>query len=358
MRTLAAFDGQQRAKAKHLLATQVSLMMGRKYEEDDWANVYETVKAIPRSSWSNLSIDVMHGNLGVEQKMLCRPVDRSILTDCGLDLMHPAGTRAIRIPDIEDPTLAARNILAQYGKLIALRTSVVEILHLFSHGRCKRGEALRHLVEGLKFGRPSAEKLVPLQPLPIGASDALPDMRFGWLLWKSSLDEFLYFEERMVAPDPERFRAEWHASGGGRRLASRNLWVYDEATGRKVYSITTSAGAKIQPYFRVPPPNDPNLYHFVVQGEPVQKGVRQVWLQPATAKKLRQQVTELSPEGIDLLLSRIDLDNLKINPEAHFLTTQEAVPVLINEKSYLLIREKFDAVSDEHAVQLLLDLID
>jgi hypothetical protein len=32
--------------------------------------------------------------------------------------------------------------------------------------------------------------------------------------------------------------------------------------------------------------------------------------------------------------------------------------VLISERSYLLIRDKLDAVSDEHAVQLLLDLMD
>jgi hypothetical protein len=252
MATLPVFDEHQAAQAKHLLATQISLMMGRKYEENDWADVYETVKEIPRSSWSNLSIDVMHGNLGVEHKMLCRPSDRPILTECGLDLMHPAGTRAIRIPDIEDATAAARHILGQYRALIARRAAIVKVLHGFSHGQMRRGEALDYLVRELGFGRQSAEKLVPATPVPFGAADSRPDMRFGWLLWKSSLDEFLYFEEEMIAPDPARYRAEWRASGGGRRLASRNLWVYDEVTGRKVYSITTSAGAKIQPYFRYP----------------------------------------------------------------------------------------------------------
>jgi len=82
----------------------------------------------------------------------------------------------------------------------------------------------------------------------------------------------------MVAPNPKDFYAEWHDSGGGARKASRNLWVFDKATGHKRYSITTSAGAKIQPYFDVPPPNDTNVYLFTVIGEVIGVGMVRVWL--------------------------------------------------------------------------------
>jgi hypothetical protein len=87
-------------------------------------------------------------------------------------------------------------------------------------------------------------------------------MRTGWLLWQESLRQFLYFEERMRIPDPDDYKAQWVDSGGGARKGSRNLWIYDKRTERKMFSVTTTAGAKIQPYFDVPPPDDPNLYLF------------------------------------------------------------------------------------------------
>ena len=67
---------------------------------------------------------------------------------------------------------------------------------------------------------------------------------------------------------------------------SKNLWVYDIKSGKKRYSITTTAGAKIQPYFDVPPPNHPNLYHFVVQGEKYEDQLIRIWLTKTTAKLL------------------------------------------------------------------------
>lgn len=71
MNTLAAFTSEQKAWAKVLLATTVAKMMGRKFEEDDWAAVYCRTKGIPKGNWSNLHIDVMHEGLGIEHKMLC-----------------------------------------------------------------------------------------------------------------------------------------------------------------------------------------------------------------------------------------------------------------------------------------------
>jgi hypothetical protein len=65
-KTLAAFNKDEYAKAHMLLASQVATMMGRKFEEGDWAYVYCTAKGIPVRGWSNLNIDVMHQGLGVE----------------------------------------------------------------------------------------------------------------------------------------------------------------------------------------------------------------------------------------------------------------------------------------------------
>lgn len=68
-KTLSAFSESEYKKARLYLATQVADMMGRKFEEGDWSKVYCAAKGIPLSPWSNLSIDVTYGNLGVEHKM-------------------------------------------------------------------------------------------------------------------------------------------------------------------------------------------------------------------------------------------------------------------------------------------------
>ena len=53
-------------------------MMGRKFEEGDWAAVYCTAKNIPNRGWSNLNIDVIYNGLGVEHKMLRPNGDRPV----------------------------------------------------------------------------------------------------------------------------------------------------------------------------------------------------------------------------------------------------------------------------------------
>jgi len=99
----------------------------------------------------------------------------------------------------------------------------------------------------------------------------------GWLLWKDTLEEFLYFEEKMEKPDPDLYYAEWNVTPArGARKPSKSLWVYEKDTGKKKYSVTTTAGAKIQPYFDVPAPNDQHLYHFKVQGVIVDGGLVKV----------------------------------------------------------------------------------
>jgi hypothetical protein len=69
-KTIPAFTKSERDKAHTLLAIRVAHMMGRKFEEGDWAEVYCRAKDIPVKGWSNLDIDIMHDSLGVEQKMI------------------------------------------------------------------------------------------------------------------------------------------------------------------------------------------------------------------------------------------------------------------------------------------------
>lgn len=244
--TLTAFTPSQQSAAHRLLASCVASMLGRKLEEADWTSVYCKAKGIPQAGWSNLSIDVIHDGLGVEHKMLRTKSNRSVLDRCGESLMHPSATRSIRIPNDKAPTTAARKVLRQYAELIAERT----------------------------------EKVREQSPAKT------PDMRTGYLLWQDSLREFLYFELPMEAPDPMAYTARWRESGGGVRKKSENLWVYETATGKKRYSITTDAGAKVQPYFDVPLPTDPNLYYFKVQGEVVGPGLVRVWINSTTALRL------------------------------------------------------------------------
>ena len=305
-KTLQAFTPHERQLAHQLLASKVALMMGRKLEEGDWAAAYCRAKGIPLSGWSNLNIDVMHGLLGVEHKMLCVKDVADIREFCGKALMHPAATRSIRIASTEgDPTGAAREVLGQYAELIERRAKQV------------------------------SER----------AGGGTPDMRTGWLLWQDSLRQFLYFEEEMLPPNPADFTAEWRRSGGGGRKESKNLWVYDKH-GTKRYSITTSAGAKIQPYFDVPPPSDPNLVTFTVQGERVDGTSIRIWLTKSTAERLRQLLGGLEAERIsDAIISSAGTLAAARQPGS----TEEdlAFPVSVTEEAYDALQEVLPGLGDE-----------
>ena len=77
---------------------------------------------------------------------------------------------------------------------------------------------------------------------------------------------------------------EWNITPArGVRKASKSLWIYDSSTRQKRYSVTTSAGIKIQPYFDVPPPSDENLYYFRVQSEPLDSDTTLLWVASSTA---------------------------------------------------------------------------
>lgn len=315
-KTLPAFTTGQYQLAHLLLASRVATMLGRKMEEGDWSAVYCGAKGIPEAAWSNLNIDVIHNNLGVEHKMLCVRSDQSIAEICGTTAMHPAATRSIRIPDIKDATKAAQDVLKQYSDLIEARRE--------------------------KVRENSGEKE--------------PDMRTGWLLWQESLREFLYWEEEMLSPNPKDYWAEWKTSGGGSRKASRNLWVYENETDKKRYSITTQAGAKIQPYFDVPSPKDPNLFHFVVQGEILANGHVRIWISKSTALFLKKLLGDLNSESVAKSLEKVAAMEWK-EEEKGEVRIEHAVPLELSPRAYDLLNTCFKGVSDEHRMQQLVQVL-
>lgn len=316
--TLPCFTPEEKDRAHTLLAIRVAHMMGRKFEEGDWSYVYCKAKGIPEKGWSNLDIDVTHGNLGIEHKMLCCRSDSALSNAFGTTLMHPSATRSIRVPSLDsDPNEAMHDILSQYGQLISARRRKVE--------------------EQNTSGEPS-------------------DMRVGWLLWQESLRQFMYFEEPMIEPDPNLYYAKWveRAAGNGTRKASKNLWIYEKETGRKRYSITTTAGAKIQPYFDVPPPDDPNVYLFTVMGEQFNLGKIRVWLTPATAKELELAVGSLDVEEIsEAILSAVETMPDGVGDAITFEET--GVSILLRADAYAALIEKFQGVSDEHCFRLFVE---
>lgn len=316
--TLPVFSAKEAKLAKVLLATQVAAMMGRKLEEGDWGNVYCKAKGIPHAGWSNLHIDVNYRGLGVEHKLLrCSQLNgRPLKSVCGTTLMHPAATRSIRIDDTKAPAKTVMiDVFRQYGKLIEDRT-----------------ESVRRRAEG-----------------------RATDMRVGWLLWEDNLTEFLYFEERMLPPDAGIFYAEWNDTAArGARKSSRSLWIYEKETGQKRYSVTTSAGIKIQPYFDVPAPSDSNLYYFRVQSEPVNSDTIQIWISASTALALQHHLGSLTRENVsDAILKLAQTGAHEVapaNPENDL-----AVPVPISVTAHAALLSMWDtAVSDEHRAQLLL----
>lgn len=317
-KTLPAFSPAEKQAAHRLLATRVAFMNGRKFEEGDWSAVYCAAKGIPPQKWSNLEIDVMDGALGVEHKMLCYRSGVNLLDACGQRFMHPAATRSIRITSIDaDPNEVMRDVLTQYAQLIKVRRERV------------RKQA---------------------------GAQVTPDLRTGWLLWQESLRQFLYFEEKMLPPNPADYEAEWRASSGGGRKGSKNLWVYERRTGQKRYSITTQAGAKIQPYFDVPPPTDPNLYLFTVIGEALDTGLVRVWLTEATARELKQLLGPLETASISATILKQAAATAQL-AEAEVMQMEVAEPVLITAEAYQALQTAFPGVNDDHCFRLLMQIL-
>lgn len=313
--TKPAFTVEQKQRVHALLGAKVATMMGRKFEEGDWAEIYCRAKNIPATGWSNLRLDIVHQGLGIEHKMLCYRSRADISEACGTRLMHPAATRSIRMPEaVADAHAAMHTILSQYAELINARRQYVQ-------------------------------KTI--------AGEGNVDLRTGWLLWQESLRQFLYFEEEMLAPDPADYTAEWVAhEGRSTRKGSTNLWVYERTTGYKRYSITNQAGAKIQPYFDVPPINDPNLYIFTVIGEYVDIDHVRVWLTSATARDLEAALGSLTTD----VVSQAILDATKRIAQSDFVayeTAEAARPLVITARAYAALCSALPGVSDEHSLQQL-----
>lgn len=314
-RTLPAFTDEEKDKAHQLLATRVAYMGGRKLEEGDWATVYCGAKGIPDRGWSNLQIDIMQGTLGVEHKMYCYRSRADLAEACGTSIMHPALTRSIRVPANEtNPNVAMADVLTQYGDLIE-----------------RRKEEVRKQAN----------------------SDDEPDMRIGWLLWQESLRQFLYFEQEMLAPNPNDYRAEWRKNeGAGARKQSKSLWIYEGDTPKKRYSVTTEAGAKIQPYFDVPLLNDPNLYLFTVIGEVIRTGDVRVWVTDPTFRELQTLIGNLDTVHLSTVI--IDATKILALLEPVEQAKQEiARSLVITQEAYDALRTALPSVSDELSFQLL-----
>jgi hypothetical protein len=314
---LQAFTKPQFELAKLYLATQVTTMMGRKLEEGDWSSVYCKAKGIPDGGWSNLNIDVNHKGLGLELKVLriAQLNGRALKNVCGTTLMHPSATRSIRIDDVnQDANVVMNSVLQQYAELIELRTQKV-----------------RQLSEG-----------------------AQPDMRTGWLIWEDNLTEFLYFEERMVAPAASNYFAAWNDTGArGARKSSRSLWIYDKVTEKKRYSITTSAGIKIQPYFDVPAPTDPNLCYFRVQGEKINADTILLWVSFATAEALKAKLGSLDKATVSKAILKIIQSGVELGVAVDG-AGDYAQSIPVDASVYHQLVGAWEACSDEHRGQLLL----
>ncbi|MAC14059.1 MAG: hypothetical protein CL539_05185 [Alcanivorax sp.] len=312
MITLPVFEKEEYFLARDLLAAKVATMLGRKMEEGDWDFVYCNAKKIPITPWSNLKVDVNHEGLGVEHKMLRITRTGSILQECGTTKMHPAGTRSIRLDPNGDAQDVMVDVLQQYEELIKVRTQAVL-------DNTKKETA---------------------------------DMRFGWLLWKEHLDEFLYFEEPMVAPDPSRHFAIWNETPArGARKSSKSLWIFDQETKEKVYSVTTNAGVKIQPYFKVPAPNDENLYHFKVQGVKTPEGLIEIWLTRSTAKYLELLLGGLDAEALSKAILSYNHSGKQGEKKDFESPDDIAIPIRITEQAYKKLCSIYENVSDEYLFQ-------
>ena len=356
--TLPVFSPGQFKLAHHYLATRVTDMMGRKLEEEDWARVYCASKGIPRAGWSNTDIDVMFGHVGVEHKMICSRSKGSIRDACGTTIMHPAGTRQIRIPTETDPTKAARIILAQYGALIERRKALVRTLDQYNNGLLDRAQAIAKLRVEIGYNASGASDRVPTIPIPSPHGFREPELRTGWLLWQDSLREFLYFEEPMTPPDPSDYWGEWRdRAGSGSRQASRNLWIYHRERKEKHFSITTDAGPKVQPYFKVPVVDDPNLYYFVVQAEDYGSGLTRVWVSQITASLLVRKLGDTTPETLARAIDSMRFESLD-RPSQEPSIGPLAVPLLVPTQAYERIRSELKGVSDEHNFKQFVELLD
>lgn len=207
---IQAFDADEVLLATAEVNKLVRSLQGRKLEEGDWTGLYCRVKGVPDMGWSNLPFrDYLHDGVGVEFKLLGKANPSKCI---GKSLMHPAATRTIDFDEREPAADAMAKVFSQWGSAISEFENRVR-------ATSKTGKA---------------------------------DIRWGILLWAPDHSEFLYFEERLQKPRVEDYEARWH-DGNHRGKPTRNLHIFDKATGKKAFSCTLPRnGAKLQPYFNVP----------------------------------------------------------------------------------------------------------
>lgn len=253
-----AFNEKEVQEVQRMLETLVRVLRivpgGGKMEEGYWSYIYHQVRHAPIRSWSNRTMrDFLYGGLGVEMKLLKR---LSPLSDQGHRIMHPSATRTITF----DPLLSAEEckvqILRQFGKQIAeFRNRVAQT-----------------------------------------STDGQVDIRWGVLLWREALDEFLYFEDVMEEPNPDDFVAEFVA-GTYQGKPTSNLHIFEKDSHIKRYSVTLPQnGAKVQPYFDVPYVGQ-GAYAFKI----AQEDLAPVWLKRETFNAL-QDALKRQDQDIDALI--------------------------------------------------------
>ena len=266
---LPVFDSSQKEHVRAELVKITSEMQGRKLEEGDWTELYCEVLGIANRGWSNLHLDVMIPGLGIEQKMLRDTGGDSLLQLCGQTKMHPSATRSIRIPDVNaDANEVMYEVFRQYSELIEQRRELIS----------RTQSAGGHV-----------------------------SLRLGWLIWRGSLDQFLYFEEDFTAPNPDEYFAIWNegSNSNSPRKTSKSLWVYRKSDSAKRYSITTMAGIKIQPYFDVPATDDPNLYYWDLRPQSSKDGMMSVSVDRKTYEILEANLGSVNPLGLQDLVDAL-----------------------------------------------------
>lgn len=212
---------------------------GQKMGEGYWSFIYHSVKGTHAPGWSNRPMrDFVHEGVGVEMKLLQRAKP---LGTQGKRIMHPAATRTITFDPSKPAEVCKVQVLQQFGQQIA------------------------------NFRQRVAET----------SDTANPDIRWGVFLWSPTLTEFLYFEELMIEPDPDDYRAEF-VVGTHRGKSTRNLHIFERATGIKRFSVTRpEKGAKVQPYYDVPEVGH-GSYGFTVPND----DRKSLWLPPEMIEKL------------------------------------------------------------------------
>ena len=115
--------------------------------------------------------------------------------------------------------------------------------------------------------------------------------------------------------------------------------------------MTTTAGAKIQPYFDVPSPNDKNLYYFKVQGVIQDGGLVQVWITKNTAKYLETVLGTLDEKELSKAILNIKTPNDKSTIDSFIMPHDIAIPVLVKKEAYEHLKNSFEYISDEYIFQ-------